>query len=76
MENRQPLSPDHNAVASKDKRLSPHSADPEGGAQDARRFPIEQDASRKIPTAPAYRVSSDRESHFLLVTFLCGRKEK
>jgi hypothetical protein len=36
-----PLTPDHNAVASKDKRLSPPSADPEGGAQDARRFPIE-----------------------------------
>jgi hypothetical protein len=41
MESRQPLTPDHNAVAPKDKRLSPPSADPEGGAQDARRFPIE-----------------------------------
>jgi hypothetical protein len=41
MEGRQPLTPDHNAVASKDKSLSPPSADPEGGAQDARRFPIE-----------------------------------
>jgi hypothetical protein len=46
MEDRQPLTPDHNAVASKDKRLSPPSADPEGGAQDARRFPIERAANK------------------------------
>jgi hypothetical protein len=51
MESRPSADSKSNTVASKDKKLSFPSADPEGGAQDARRFPIEQDASRKIPTA-------------------------
>jgi hypothetical protein len=42
------------AVAAKGMWPLLHSADPEGGAQDARRFPIEPwMASRKITTASA-----------------------